>query len=786
MNKTEPLRVIHVLEATDGGTGRYIKEVIPALCAAGVQVHLVCSLLRNPGYQSVVAHLEKCGATVTRFDMVRDIRVVQDLKSLIKLWRFFRQHDADVIHVHSSKAGALGRLAALAAKRRPVIYTPHAFSFLDSTKRLSSRFFFLVERALAGCTDHLVAVSDSESRLTMERGLLPEHRISVVANGISIAKGSESGFRDSKLGGPDQPRLRLGAIGRFESQKDPMSTLRLAETLKQRGLDFELRMLGDGSMLDACRRFCQAVGLNEQIQFLGHVSDPSEFYRSIDVLVSTARYEGLPYSLLDASMLKLPIVAFDVVGVHDLIRTGENGVLVSQGDISALARSVERLAQEPALRAKMGEQANRIVSQDFRLDHQVDGLIRLYHSVVRKKRNVRAVPEPPPIPSPSDRRRVLFVSHTGHLGGAERSLLELIRSLNGRVEAVLACPYPSELAESAQPYSSLLPLSVPSLDRPRGIIKAIKLLYKLRRASSQLSYWMNQHRIQLVHSNSTKAQLLVGKAARRNRIPSVWHWRDFYDNRRINRFLTKTTDRSIAISKSVYNFAYEQTEQKKNLQIVKNGIPDYWPSESQSALNSWRAVRSLEDSAVVVAVVGQLIPRKNHEDVICAARQAIQAQPNLQFVFAYPQNDSLSVAAERRLRSLIWNAEMDGHFHLLRYQPDITELMTSSDILVIPSQREPFGRVAVEAMMARRPVIAYDVDGLSEIVVDGQTGRLIEPNNIEQLSSAIAELASDRTLCEKMGRAGRERAHREFNVTRVASEVMEIYEQMIHEEKPEP
>lgn len=373
------MTILLVMEATDGGTGRYLEEVSRELVKA-LDLHIVCSARRNPDFRRVMQDLRRNGIRVIELDMVREIRPLQDLLAAVRLWRIFRRSKPDVIHLHSSKAGALGRIAATLARAGPVAYTPHAYAFLDESRYWRSRFLLLLERLLAPLTDRLIAVSESERRVSIRHGLSPASRVTVVQNGI------EDTMLDRILGSPRGSRrpedpIRLGALGRLERQKGPLRLLEMASRLRRLGVDFTLDIVGRGSLEAECRKAQCALDLQDRVKFVGCVDDVSGFYRSLDIFVTTSAYEGLPYAVMDAMAWRLPVVGFDVVGVNDLVVDKVTGLLAPPFMIDRLARGVASLASDEDARLSMGVRARERITHSHRLSQQVDRLLAAYRSL---------------------------------------------------------------------------------------------------------------------------------------------------------------------------------------------------------------------------------------------------------------------------------------------------------------------------------------------------------------------------------------------------------------------
>ncbi len=379
--------------------------------------------------------------------------------------------------------------------------------------------------------------------------------------------------------------------------------------------------------------------------------------------------------------------------------------------------------------------------------------------------------------------RVLFTSHSGELWGAERSLLELIQELPIKgVEPFLACPPGTPLeAVATESRIPVLPLPVHRINRKANPLALARVGADLTMASAELVRLVRRHRIDLLHANSTVAQFWTGPAARIVGIPSVWHWRDFYEIRWLNRILARMVSVSVAVSQSIYQFAVSQLGREHRIVLVMNGIRDHACVTREVGFPSWRSKLGIRDSEILVVLLGQAIRRKGHEILLRAIASAMKQDSRLHAVFASPQTDEEAAAYVGGLRGL---AVALGTVSNSTFIGDVRKplsLLAEADIVAVPSLREPFGRVAVEAMIVGRPVVASCIDGLAEVVADGVTGLLVPSENPQAFAQALLTLASNPALREAMGQAGRRRATEQFCIRSTADSVMDIYRNLLHE-----
>lgn len=381
---------------------------------------------------------------------------------------------------------------------------------------------------------------------------------------------------------------------------------------------------------------------------------------------------------------------------------------------------------------------------------------------------------------------IAFVDHAAQIGGAEKSLLELAAHLDrARFEPVILHQPGAEWVPEdpgglrfspGVPASSLYDerrsdLSAGLMGNVRRAIRAATIVRGLRRELRVL-------RPALVHTNSTKMHLIAGAAARLQRLPVVWHMRDLLTEPGARGWLARAVRRIrpevIAISEAV---AGQFDGLPCRVHLIPNGIPleRFAPGPPPERL---REELRLPDDAPLACVVGRLTPWKGHQALLRAWAQVIERLPEARLLVV-GEVAFWDEAYEQELRDLATALKVGDRVLWLGFRDDVADLLRLSDLLVLPSVDEPFGRVIIEAMATQRPVVATASGGVPEIVVEGQTGLLVPPHEHEPLAEAIVSVLSDPALAARMGAAGRQRALERFDVRRVAAQVEALYAELL-------
>jgi len=381
-----PRHVAMVLEATMGGTRTHLLQLARGLPRERFQLTLILSAERDRRFRQVMEQLRREGVHVVEVPMLRRIAPVRDSIAMLRILRALRAIPWDVVHTHASKGGAVGRLAARVCvglgHGGRIAHTPHTFPF-EGRGRLARWFFRAIERRLARRTDRLIVLSEGQRRLAVNEVGMPPDRVAFIPNGVDADHFASAGRRASarnSLGlATDAPVV--GWIGRFMPQKRCDAFIRAAARVRERLPETRFLIVGEGPLERDLRRLARRLGVAPAVTWHGFVDDPRPFYEAMDVFVLTSRYEGMPYSLLEAMAMELPVVASDIAGCEDVV-TPENGILVPAGWTEGFGEAIVGLLEEPSRRIRMGKAGRARVAAEFTPARFIKATASLYESLI--------------------------------------------------------------------------------------------------------------------------------------------------------------------------------------------------------------------------------------------------------------------------------------------------------------------------------------------------------------------------------------------------------------------
>ncbi|MBK8208624.1 MAG: glycosyltransferase [Rhodospirillales bacterium] len=376
----EPLKILIVVEAAGGGSGRHVIELAEGLTAVGCNVHLIYSEVRSdPNFRAGLAKLKK--VNTLSVPMRREPHWT-DLGCMLRIRQYIRKFGGfDVVHAHSSKAGVLARIAAIGC-RTATIYTPHAMRTMDPGLHPALHAFYrLIEVALArSCSDLIIAVSDFERSHIQKQGV-PKSKICVIVNGVPQVPPSDRGAIRKAIGLADN-EFCVGFIGRLVPQKAPERFVLAVERLSLHEPRVRGVVVGSGPLQQSTHGAARAAGVFEKIVWITDQPGPAVL-PAFDVLLMPSLYEGMPYVLLEALAAGVPIVTTDVGGAKEAVDNGVTGFILPENFTDELVERLALLAHDEPLRQQMSAASLR-KSSEVSIDHMVMQTLRAYNHAVRK------------------------------------------------------------------------------------------------------------------------------------------------------------------------------------------------------------------------------------------------------------------------------------------------------------------------------------------------------------------------------------------------------------------
>lgn len=344
------MQILLVTEPGVDGVFRHVEALASFLLERGHQVHLAYSDVRGSDrLTELVEQVEKAGGKTVNL-AVSNAPGPGDVGALLKLRGLVREAQPDVIHAHSSKAGALVRALRGLGVRVPIFYTPHAYYGLSGKGGAKAQVFNVVEMAL-GRVGTTINLSEGERGFASDKLRIPQARLRLIANPVDCERfrpADAARRRDIRaaLGVPADAVL-LGSVGRLAFQKDPLTLYRAFAKACERRPELWLYHLGDGELSVECAALAEELGIRARIVRQTYLSEPLSFYQALDGMILTSRYEGLSFAVLEALACDVPVILSQVPGNNDFVEMGLSHCWsAAKEDVDGFAEAIGKWAED--------------------------------------------------------------------------------------------------------------------------------------------------------------------------------------------------------------------------------------------------------------------------------------------------------------------------------------------------------------------------------------------------------------------------------------------------------
>lgn len=352
------IRILHVAQAA-GGVDRYIRMLLKYLDKEKFENILVCS-------QDF--HEEDYKGLVDSFEQVEMTRAIgeQDLKAIKKIRVLIKKYNPDVVYAHSSKAGAIARIADVGLKNC-LLYNPHGWAFNMKCSERKKKLYTIIERIAAPFCDRIICISEAERKSALAKKICADSKLKVIFNGVDI-----EAYEQKEHGKVSKTDLKIpagafvvGMVGRISPQKAPDVFIKAAKLIKQEIPDAYFIIVGGGEMENEIKQYAKENELKNCLHITGWVDDPLDYVELFDVACLLSRWEGFGLVLPEYMMVGKPIVATQVDAIPNIISNYQNGILVKVDDEVAVSRAVIEIQKNPMLKNKLVQQGQKDVRLRF-------------------------------------------------------------------------------------------------------------------------------------------------------------------------------------------------------------------------------------------------------------------------------------------------------------------------------------------------------------------------------------------------------------------------------------
>ena len=305
--------------------------------------------------------------------LINTIHPLKDLKALWFYYRLIRKEKYDIVHTHETKASFITKLAAWLARCPYVIYGLHGVTFNDPMSAFKRKFYIFLEKLTIRCTDLIVAVGNDTIEAYHKENIGKNIPYEVVRSGVDIddyldqaIQTDEEKLQCKKSMGMNADDIVMITVGRFSYSKAQRYAIQAFAALQRKYNNLKFLLIGEGELLEDCKTLAKKLGIVENsIYFLGYQKDIPRYLSISDLFIFTSLREGLPRVTVEASLMKVPIVAFEVEGIREVITHEQSGYIVKQYDVEALTFYARKLLMDINLRQKFTQNSYNHVIKNW-------------------------------------------------------------------------------------------------------------------------------------------------------------------------------------------------------------------------------------------------------------------------------------------------------------------------------------------------------------------------------------------------------------------------------------
>lgn len=357
-----------------GGAQIHVRDIARKLTDEG---HVVTVIVGEPG--ALVDDLNSMNISVIIINsLVREISPINDICAIVRLRHEIKKLKPDLISLHSSKAGMIGRLSTFLLGV-PIIFTAHGWAFANGVSENRKKIYCIIERILSKLAKKIITVSQQDKDLAIKYKVSNDRQQIVIHNGMPEI---ESSLINNQQRGNDV--IKLISVARFSEQKDHRTLFLALSQLMQ--FSWELTLVGKGPLLMQYQQMATELGIENRIKFVGERHDVAIMLSHSDIFLLISNWEGFPRSILEAMRGQLPVIASDVGGVSEAVINNETGYLIPRKDVQFLRDKLELLLLNKDLREQFGKKGRELFVKNFTFESMYVKTTSLYKSVINNQK----------------------------------------------------------------------------------------------------------------------------------------------------------------------------------------------------------------------------------------------------------------------------------------------------------------------------------------------------------------------------------------------------------------
>ncbi len=315
-------------------------------------------------------------------NLKRDISIIAEIKSFVSIFRILKKESPDILHLNSPKAGGLGSVAGRMLGIKNIILTAHGWTFNEDRGVFSKIIIMIISWLTVVLCHKTIVIADRELKQARRMPFINKNKITLIRNGVENFDFKEKTEAQKELfehinKTPINNVLWLGTISELHKNKGLEYAIGAVSKIET---PFVFFIIGEGEERRNLEKIIEKYNLENRVFLVGFLENAKEYLRAFDIFTLTSIKEGLPYTILEAGLAGLPIIASNVGGMPDIIDNGINGVLVDKTNVGQISKIIEFMIKNPDQRKSFGLKLQQKIEKEFSLKQMLSKTLHLYNS----------------------------------------------------------------------------------------------------------------------------------------------------------------------------------------------------------------------------------------------------------------------------------------------------------------------------------------------------------------------------------------------------------------------
>ncbi len=382
--KTMSIKILYVITQNHwGGAQKYIYDLATNL-PDSFEIHVAIGAKSKNESAGLIEKIKNSNYKITLHqidNLIRSICPKKDIAAIKDLRDLYKKLKPDIVHLNSSKASVIGSLAKL--ENTKIVYTAHGWVFNEPMPKIKKSIYKMAEKHSASKKDLIITLSDKEYNQAIKILKIKKEKLQKIHIGVPEKKLLSKTEAKQKLKLDKNKKLIFGTIANFYHTKGYDLLLKALKKEKNNLKDAQFLFIGDGPKKNEVEKYIEKNNLKNLVTITGFVNDASSFIKAFDFFVLPSRKEGLPYTILESMVAKVPIIATNVGGNSEIIENKKTGLLIPPESINDLSQAILFAYKNKEQMEKMATTLYNAKKENYSLVKMLDTTVQSYYSILK-------------------------------------------------------------------------------------------------------------------------------------------------------------------------------------------------------------------------------------------------------------------------------------------------------------------------------------------------------------------------------------------------------------------